>query len=374
MYLGLSSKNLNTYSSVTYSTVYDGRWRYCASFSNLKPGTKYYYKLYKINKIYSFKTLPPGNVFRFAVIGDTRTGDNAHRAVVDVMKNYDFTFYLNTGDFVLKNHLKLWDIFMYIERPLLSSRFFFPVEGNHDVGGEDIQLSQLFYFPKSITNGGDFYSFWIKKNFFLVASSELPFEPGTYQYNWIKHQLQAANREGAIHKFMFFHRPPYSSGFHGFEEDEGMLKVRKYLAPLAITYGVTVVFNGHEHCYERSYIDGVYFITTGGGGATPAFINAHSNPYSQFYQPNADLEHFHFVLVEVGPTYVELKAITMANKVMDHLIIGKKPKTVEKKTEENKSSWGCTEGNGDPLEAGILLLVIGLFWLLIKEKTQRSSN
>ena len=38
------------------------------------------------------------------------------------------------------------------------------------------------------------------------------------------------------------------------------------LVPLFEQYGVDVVFNGHDHHYERSYKDGVYYIVTGGGG------------------------------------------------------------------------------------------------------------
>ncbi len=370
VYLGTSSNDMTFSSPATYTHVYGTRYRYCASFDNLKEETTYYYRIEGIDDTYSFKTLPSGDTFTFAVLGDSRTGINAHRAVVNIMKQYNFSFYFNTGDMVMDNYLSQWDIFFEIEAPILASHFFNPVEGNHDVGDDNILFSQLFYFPPGVTSTGSFYSFWVKNNFFLVVSTEKPFEPGTYQYNWIENQLKEANEKGAVHKFMFFHRPPFTSGFHGIEgieEDYGVVEAREYLAPLAITYGVTVVFNGHDHCYERSYKDGVYFITTGGGGATPSFVKAQDNPYSQFFEPNADLEHFHFTLVEVGPTYVDIKAITIANEVMDHLVIGEKPEVKKETGSSSSSGWGCSMADGGtPLELLVVLMLMAIPLILMR--------
>ncbi len=373
--VGEHKDSLSLSATAVSSEVYKNRLKYCATFTNLKSGKRYYYSIPVKQKIYSFKTIPPGDTFRFAVEGDTRTGDNAHFQVISTMEHYDFTFYFNTGDMVYDNHLNQWDIFFNIEKPVISTHFFNPVEGNHDVGDDNILFSQLFYFPPGVTITGSFYSFWVKKNFFVVVSTEKPFDSHSYQYRWMEEQLKEANEKGAIHKFMFFHRPPFSSGFHGMEgieEDRGVEMAKSILAPLAITYGVTVVFNGHDHCYERSYKDGVYFITTGGGGATPAFVKAHHNPYSQFFQPNGDLEHYHFVLVEVGKTYVDLKAITIANKVMDHLVIGNKPTVKSEKKEKNKS-WGCSFGDGAPYEIILVIFMIGIIIYLFKKTTSSTS-
>jgi hypothetical protein len=62
--------------------------------------------------------------------------------------------------------------------------------------------------------------------------------------------------------FVFVHRPPYSSGNHGSD-----LSVRNAWCGLFETYGVDIVFNGHDHDYERGLVNGVYYIVTGGGGA-----------------------------------------------------------------------------------------------------------
>jgi len=373
---GTDQKELSYSVKATYSTIYGKRLRYCAILDNLSDGTRYFYTIPESDKLYSFKTLSKdSSTFRFAVIGDSRTGIATHRQLINLMKQYDFSFYFNTGDLVEHNRLEEWDFeFFHIEEPLLSSRFFNPVEGNHDTGDEGITLSKLFYFPDPVTPSGSYYSFWVKNNIFIVVSTEEPFTPGSFQYKWLESQLKEAEERHAYHKFMFFHRPPYSSGVHGGTEDRGMKLAREYLAPLAITYGVTIVFNGHEHCYERSYKDGVYFITTGGGGAPPAFLTFPSNPYSQFYEPNGDLEHFHFLLIEVGETYVDLKAITINNEVMDHLLIGEKfefgPPHIPRNCRVTRRWWGfgCTEGEGGSIgEILFLSLLIGIYSLMYRK-------
>jgi hypothetical protein len=51
---------------------------------------------------------------------------------------------------------------------------------------------------------------------------------------------------------------------------------------------VTIVFNGHDHDYERSVANGVTYIVTGGGGA-PLYQKAHDNPASVYF---ASVHHF----------------------------------------------------------------------------------
>ena len=54
---------------------------------------------------------------------------------------------------------------------------------------------------------------------------------------------------------------PYSSGSHGSNDT-----VRRDLVPLFESYGVDIVFAGHDHSYERSTVGGVKHVITGGGG------------------------------------------------------------------------------------------------------------
>jgi hypothetical protein len=50
-------------------------------------------------------------------------------------------------------------------------------------------------------------------------------------------------------KFVFFHRPPYTGGTHTGDE-----RVQAAIVPLLEKAGVDVVFAGHSHVYERTYL------------------------------------------------------------------------------------------------------------------------
>ena len=55
------------------------------------------------------------------------------------------------------------------------------------------------------------------------------------------------DNSGEDWKIPYFHHPLYSSG----ERHGSDLPKRKVLEPLFIKYGVSVVFAGHDHVYER---------------------------------------------------------------------------------------------------------------------------
>ena len=80
------------------------------------------------------------------------------------------------------------------------------------------------------------------------------------QLDWINQNLSGDTNKW---KVAFFHHPPFSSAkFHGSDE-----KMRDVLHPLFIKYGVSVVFTGHDHVYERiKPQDGIQYFVTGSGG------------------------------------------------------------------------------------------------------------
>ena len=61
---------------------------------------------------------------------------------------------------------------------------------------------------------------------------------------------------------VYFHNPVYSSGAHG-----STLYLRLIWKPIFDYFDVDIVFNGHDHNYERGVIGNTNYIVTGGGGA-----------------------------------------------------------------------------------------------------------
>ena len=125
---------------------------------------------------------------------------------------------------------------------------FYAALGNHD------DPNQRFYKLFNM-NGERFYTF--KKQsvrFFALDSNYMDRD----QFAWLKRELE---NSGSDWKIPFFHHPLYSSGgTHGSEVD-----LRQQIEPLFLQYGVSVVFAGHEHFYERIKPQkGIQYFTTGG--------------------------------------------------------------------------------------------------------------
>jgi hypothetical protein len=137
----------------------------------------------------------------------------------------------------------------------MSDTPLFSCLGNHEYN--HLNYFDLFYLP----NNERWYSFDYGHAHFICLQIDgfSSYGPGSEQYSWLEHDLARAEQPW---EFVFFHVPPYSSGPHGSD-----LQVRTSLHPLFVQQGVDVVFNSHDHDYERSVVDGVTYIVTGGGGA-----------------------------------------------------------------------------------------------------------
>jgi predicted phosphodiesterase len=68
------------------------------------------------------------------------------------------------------------------------------------------------------------------------------------------------------------HRPHYTVGLHGTSGTQS-----KAISELAITKGVKLVLNGHDHNYSRIVMDGTTFVTVGTGGHGPRALDPDSN-------------------------------------------------------------------------------------------------
>jgi len=192
---------------------------------------------------------------RFAVIGDTGTGDKPQydigRRLEEYRQRATFTFAIMVGDNIYGSE-RPQDFdkkFSIPYKPLLDAGVSFHAAlGNHD------DPNQRFYKPFNM-NGERFYTF-TKGNidFFVLDSNYMDRK----QLDWFERAIKASKADW---KMAYFHHPLYSSGAaHGSEVD-----LRGLLEPLFVKYGVDVVFAGHEHFYERVKPQkGIYYFTCGG--------------------------------------------------------------------------------------------------------------
>src|SRR5882724_10448790 len=179
---------------------------------------------------------------RFAVIGDSGTGDRAQYEVAQMMEAYrqaaKFDFVIMLGDNIYGSHSPR-DFAKKFEqpyKPLLDAGVkFYASLGNHD----DPNDERLY---KPFNMGGERYCSFKKDDveFFVLDSNYM--DPA--QLRWIEQALQKSKSKW---KISYFHHPLYNDGVsHGPDLD-----LRSQLTPLFERYCVNVVLSGHEHVYER---------------------------------------------------------------------------------------------------------------------------
>jgi len=207
---------------------------------------------------------------RFAVIGDYGGGGQAEADVASLVHSWEPEFIITTGDnnypdgsstTIDANIGQFYHPYIF---PYLGSygegadqNRFFPTLGNHDWNTDSAQ-PYLEYF--TLPGNERYYDFsWGPVHFFALDSdSREPDGVGhsSTQAIWLQNGLADST---ATWKIVYMHHAPYSSGWHG--------STTWAQWPYA-DWGASVVLAGHDHTYERLFIDGIpYFVNGLGGGA-----------------------------------------------------------------------------------------------------------
>ncbi len=244
---------------------------------------------------------------RFAVIGDSGTGEPPQFAVAQQMAaaraTFGFDFVLMLGD-NLYGPQDARDFVDKFERPydalLKAGVQFYASLGNHD------KQTNRFYKPFNM-NGERYYTFSKKQvRFFAFDSNAL--DPR--QLDWIENALKDSKEEW---KVAYFHHPLYSNaGRHGSD-----VSLRVALEPLLIRYGVDVVFSGHDHVYERLKPQkGITYFVEGSAGQLRKGDLSPSASTAAYY--DADLT---FMLVDVDGAEMRFEARSRTGTVVDSGVI-----------------------------------------------------
>ena len=270
----------------------------------------------------SFKTpAEESNSVTFAVYGDTRSVPKDHRKVASaIAENFGdkAEFCLHVGDLV-GNGLVFdsWPKeFFGPAEELLGRMPLYPVLGNHE-------RNSIHYFNFFNLPGNErWYSFDRGPVKFIFLDSFSSMKPNSDQYKWLVDELEICN---SAWKVMTVHTPFFSSGPHGKlgtdgkPEEAPMADLQTHILPLVEKYGVTIVFEGHDHLYERSKKGDAYFVIVGGGGAPlyGAEQNLEQNPYSQVLV----VGKLHYGIVEATLEQLHLMVYDVNGNTLDELVL-----------------------------------------------------
>jgi 3',5'-cyclic AMP phosphodiesterase CpdA len=241
---------------------------------------------------------------RFAVIGDSGTGDREQNEIAQRMLSFQdqvkFDFVIMLGDNIYGGH-SASDFARKFEqpyKPLLDRGVkFYASLGNHDDPNVERQ-----YKPFNM-NGQRYYKFKRGDIAFFVLDSNY-MDPA--QLTWIEEQLRDS---GEKWKIAYFHHPLFNAGkHHGADVD-----LRAQLMPLFKKYGVNAVFSGHEHVYERlKPVNDIYFFVLGSSGKL----------MTNDFRSTAELDDSFdsdqtFMLVEVAGDQLHFQVISRQGRTID---------------------------------------------------------
>jgi len=234
-----------------------------------------------------------------AVYGDSRTGHEVHERVIAAIDARKPALVFHTGDLVADGHsMTDWNTFNRITAPLRAHTPFYPALGNHE------DESPLYFANFDLPGNEQWYAVRRFGAHLIILDTNVPFGPGSSQYQWLADEL-AANEDRYL--LVLFHNPPFSLT----REEETTLRVREYLVPLFEAHGVNAVFCGHDHNYERFLVNGITYVITGGGGA-PLYGRTRNDPRNKkFARVN------HYCMLDITPDHLQLDVYDLDGHSVD---------------------------------------------------------
>lgn len=256
----------------------------------LEPGARYEYRVVleglsgeSSSDPAAVRTLRTHGDIEFVALGDTGASTPGQYEVASALFQQPADLVLHLGDIAYPGLTRArLDLRCFGEyEPSFRSVPWFFTMGNHDVYNGEEPYLEAFRLPRnSLTGGSQFYSFdhgdahfvslfipwWGLSGIGAVGADG----SRSAQYRWLTNDLATTLKPW---KIVFFHQPPHTSGPHLYDDYDAdgrrdSEQMKEGLVPLLARLGVQVVFNGHDHDWERfAPTNGVHFVVSGGGGA-----------------------------------------------------------------------------------------------------------
>lgn len=270
----------------------------------------------------------PETPFGFVVLSDTQRQPDVSGALAKAAWALRPNFAVIAGDLVDAGNAKWqWEqqFFASLD-PLISRVPFYPVLGNHEVN------TDYYYEYMSLPAPEYFYTYTYGNTQFFMLDTNRDVRPGTEQYTWLESELAKST---ARWKVCVHHQPPFSSDDDYGNNWKAPIKratlgdeKSKPLVALYDKYSVDLVWTGHVHSYERTWLirngkpvekDGTLYMVTGGAGGPLET----AGPYRPGFQRHVKRGH-HFCYVTVHGGEFDIKAYDLEGRLFDQVTL-KKP-------------------------------------------------
>ncbi|MBI4425891.1 MAG: metallophosphoesterase [Elusimicrobia bacterium] len=326
--------------------------QHCLEASDLSPSGRYEYRVgygepgaalvWTSTRAFGAAAAADAPALRFAVFGDTGQDTEGQRAVGRAIGAETPELVLHAGDVVYPHgedadyDRKYFSVYGgFIDRIPL----YFAV-GNHDYANHRFRAEKgrrwiqdhflrIHRLPRQREDGRwrlpppgrTYYSFdWGPAHFAAIDANRvypIPGAPAVHpeseQWRWLDRDLASSS---ARWKFVLLHQAVYSSGYHGAHEP-----LVEWVAPLLERHGVDLVFQGHDHHYERTAPiregrpaeRGPVYLVVGNGGA-PLHSIRKRRAWSAYRA-----KRFGYVLVRIDGGRLQVEAKSPEGEVFDRL-------------------------------------------------------
>lgn len=233
--------------------------------------------------------------FSFVVLGDSRNGTDVAPVFKKIMEEVNLLhpdFVVHTGDWVGHPSREGWENFLKVMK--IGEVPFHLTIGNHETG----ENWRILY--KEMIKKPFHYSFKHEKSYFIILScyEETHGKIDDKQFKWLQKELRKARKSDFI--FVFVHEPLYPVNVHIGSSLDRYPEDRDKLANLLGTYKEKlIVFCGHEHVYNKSVIDGLQQIITGGAGA-PLYAQPEEGGFFHYLYLTVKDKKVHIAVIKPG--------------------------------------------------------------------------
>ncbi len=238
--------------------------------------------------------------FSMIAFGDTRTNLDIHQTVSNQIVAENPLIVFQTGD-LMDSGLEVaqWNTFFDIESKMLEESFYFPIFGNHELGGESYYY-EFFETRNTFHSERNWYADWGPVGFIGIEQYTTHWELNDEALNWLEEALAKLQDK----RWLIFshHEPMYTFSSHG-----PWYEGREVVQPLLEQYGVDLVLSGHNHCYERFLVNDIPYIVTGGGGA-PLYSTG-SGPEEELPLAQNWGKFHHFVRLDISPEKIHVTVV-----------------------------------------------------------------